>query len=88
MARGKGFKGHASARFESLSYCTTCVPLVTGLLGVAYVDLFQSWRIVERPWRKLGYTILQSCGFLLVGTIPFIDNWVRNQPALCGLLLL
>jgi len=54
-----------------------CNGALFGLLGVAYVDLIQSWRIVEHPWKKLGYTIMQSAVYLLVGTIPFIDNWAH-----------
>eukprot|EP00038_Savillea_parva_P010092 m.187851 g.187851 ORF g.187851 m.187851 type:complete len:615 (-) comp17209_c0_seq1:177-2021(-) len=50
---------------------------IFGLIGVAVVDLFQSWQLVEKPWSRAGSTLMHTCGYLMIGTLPFIDNWAH-----------
>eukprot|EP00729_Bicosta_minor_P013592 gene13592-24322_t len=49
-----------------------CSGALCGLLGVAIVDLFQSWRVVENPCSKMLKVLFQTVIFFLVGTLPFI----------------
>jgi membrane associated rhomboid family serine protease len=53
---------------------------IFGLIGVAVVDLFQSWQLVEKPWSRVLTTFFHTVGYLMIGTLPFIDNWVRLPP--------
>ena len=54
---------------------------IFGLIGVAVVDLFQSWQLVENPIGRLIATLLHTAGYLMVGTLPFVDNWVSVDPS-------
>jgi membrane associated rhomboid family serine protease len=63
-----------------------CSGALCGLLGVTFVDLFQSWRVVEEPWSKLFKTLGTTILFLLVGTLPFIDNWAHIGGFIFGIL--
>ncbi len=65
---------------------------VFGLLAVLYVELFQFWQIVDKAWLELfkltGFIIF----LLLLGTLPYIDNFaqigekaVHVMKFLCGL---
>mmetsp|Transcript_20701 Transcript_20701/g.53805 ORF Transcript_20701/g.53805 Transcript_20701/m.53805 type:complete len:626 (+) Transcript_20701:159-2036(+) len=50
---------------------------IFGLIGVAVVDLFQSWQIVENPCGRAMNTLIHTAGYLMIGTLPFIDNWAH-----------
>jgi len=52
-------------------------PAILGLLAVLYVELFQSWRMVQGPWLELGKLMVVFGLALLVGTFPFVDNWAH-----------
>ncbi|XP_037665154.1 inactive rhomboid protein 2 isoform X2 [Choloepus didactylus] len=58
-----------------------------GLLACLFVELFQSWQLLERPWkafRNLSAIVL----FLFVcGLLPWIDNIAHIFGFLSGLLL-
>jgi len=58
-------------------YQITCGgdPAIYGLLGVTVVELFQSWQIVERPWRELLKISAMCILLFFVGTFPFFNNW-------------
>lgn len=57
-----------------------------GLLGVSVVDLFQSWQIVKEPFKRLLYTTMETTMYLMVGTLPFIDNWAHVGGFFFGIL--
>ncbi|XP_069785720.1 inactive rhomboid protein 2-like [Narcine bancroftii] len=58
-----------------------------GLLACLFVELFQSWPILEKPWKAL----MKLLGILLilfvVGLLPWIDNFAHIFGFLSGLLL-
>ena len=60
-------------------------PAVFGLLSVLFVELFQSWQIVDRAWLE----VLKLTGILVfllaVGTLPFIDNLANIGGFLFGI---
>eukprot|EP00055_Hartaetosiga_balthica_P009351 m.36956 g.36956 ORF g.36956 m.36956 type:complete len:620 (+) comp6709_c4_seq1:198-2057(+) len=50
-------------------------PAVYGLIGCVLVELFQTWQLVEKPYRKLLKVIFIIVFFLLIGTTSYLDNW-------------
>eukprot|EP00048_Salpingoeca_helianthica_P004004 m.72749 g.72749 ORF g.72749 m.72749 type:complete len:615 (+) comp13002_c0_seq1:3238-5082(+) len=64
-----------SGIFLTSQVTTGADPAVYGLLAVLLVELFQSWQIVSNAWSEFfklgGFSLL----LLMVGTLPFIDNW-------------
>ena len=48
---------------------------VIGLLGVLFVDLFQAWPVVPKPWLEFGKLFFIAAVGLGLGTLPFMDNW-------------
>lgn len=50
-------------------------PGVYGMLGVMFVELFQAWQVVPKPGIQLLKLSLIIAVSLLVGTLPYIDNW-------------
>lgn len=50
-------------------------PAVYGLVGVLLVELFQAWQVVEKRWWQLTRLILLVGVSLLIGTLPYVDNW-------------
>eukprot|EP00035_Acanthoeca_spectabilis_P004527 m.104688 g.104688 ORF g.104688 m.104688 type:complete len:730 (-) comp12614_c0_seq4:1134-3323(-) len=59
---------------------------IFGLIGVAVVDLFQSWQVVEQPWSRAFTTLLHTAGYLMIGTMPFIDNWAHVGGFVFGIM--
>eukprot|EP00051_Salpingoeca_urceolata_P003858 m.61175 g.61175 ORF g.61175 m.61175 type:complete len:628 (-) comp13188_c0_seq1:140-2023(-) len=57
-----------------------------GLLAVTVVDLFQSWQLIERPWRRFTVIMLQTLCFLMIGTLPWVDNFSHVGGFLFGTL--
>ncbi|KAM4663795.1 inactive rhomboid protein 2 [Discoglossus pictus] len=58
-----------------------------GLLACLFVELFQSWQILEKPW-KAFFKLLGIVLFLfLFGLLPWIDNIAHIFGFLSGLLL-
>ena len=48
---------------------------VYGLLGVMMVELFQAWQVVPSPWLHFGKLLVVIIISMLIGTLPYIDNW-------------
>ncbi|XP_061561975.1 inactive rhomboid protein 1 isoform X3 [Phycodurus eques] len=51
-----------------------------GILACLFVELFQSWQILERPWRAFGKLLGISVFFFSFGLLPWIDNFAH----ICG----
>ncbi|XP_061612569.1 inactive rhomboid protein 1 isoform X2 [Phyllopteryx taeniolatus] len=51
-----------------------------GILACLFVELFQSWQILERPWRAFGKLLGISGFFFSFGLLPWIDNFAH----ICG----
>ena len=60
---------------------TGASPALYGLLGCLFVELFQSWRLLESPWKELIKLTLISIVALAVGLLPYIDNWSHSTLA-------
>jgi len=50
-------------------------PAVYGLLGVMLVELFQAWQVVPNVWWQLIKLVVLIAASLLIGTLPYVDNW-------------
>ncbi|KAM4716342.1 inactive rhomboid protein 1 isoform 2-T4 [Anableps anableps] len=51
-----------------------------GILACLFVELFQSWQILERPWRAFAKLAAISVFFFSFGLLPWIDNFAH----ICG----
>ncbi|XP_077407566.1 inactive rhomboid protein 1-like isoform X2 [Vanacampus margaritifer] len=51
-----------------------------GILACLFVELFQSWQILERPWRAFAKLFGISVFFFSFGLLPWIDNFAH----ICG----
>eukprot|EP00043_Microstomoeca_roanoka_P001193 m.31450 g.31450 ORF g.31450 m.31450 type:complete len:633 (+) comp10688_c0_seq5:273-2171(+) len=71
-----GIGGMVIASIFSPNQVTTGAnPAVYGLLGCLLVELFQTWQLLDHPWVQFG-KLMGVIGFLLlIGTLPFVDNW-------------
>ena len=50
---------------------------VFGMLGVLYVELFQFWQIVDNAYLELIKLTTFVVVLLLVGTLPYVDNFAH-----------
>ncbi|XP_075949445.1 inactive rhomboid protein 1 isoform X6 [Anarhichas minor] len=51
-----------------------------GILACLFVELLQSWQILERPWRAFAKLLAISVFFFSFGLLPWIDNFAH----ICG----
>ncbi|XP_041830681.1 inactive rhomboid protein 1 isoform X2 [Melanotaenia boesemani] len=51
-----------------------------GIIACLFVELFQSWQILERPWRAFAKLLAISIFFFSFGLLPWIDNFAH----ICG----
>lgn len=51
-----------------------------GILACLFVELFQSWPILERPWWAFAKLLAISTFFFSFGLLPWIDNFAH----ICG----
>ena len=59
---------------------------VYGLLGVLLVELLQSWQVVDNPGTELCKLMFVIFISLLVGTLPYIDNFAHIGGFIFGIL--
>ena len=52
-------------------------PSVFGLLGVLVVELFQTWQLIERKLLEVIKLSVIIVVFLMVGTLPYVDNFAH-----------
>lgn len=58
-----------------------------GILACLFVELFQSWQILARPWRAF-FKLLAVVLFLFTfGLLPWIDNFAHISGFVSGLFL-
>ncbi|KAF3704634.1 Inactive rhomboid protein 1 [Channa argus] len=53
-----------------------------GILACLFVELFQSWQILERPWRAFAKLVAISVFLFSFGLLPWIDNFAH----ICGFI--
>ncbi|XP_075884344.1 inactive rhomboid protein 1-like isoform X2 [Nelusetta ayraudi] len=58
-----------------------------GILACLFVELFQSWPILERPWRAFAKLLAISAFFFSFGLLPWIDNFAHICGFVSGLFL-
>ena len=58
---------------------------VFGLLAVLFVELFQSWQLIDRAWLELVKLLVPLVILLAIGTLPFIDNLANIGGLLFGI---
>eukprot|EP00050_Salpingoeca_kvevrii_P002881 m.207381 g.207381 ORF g.207381 m.207381 type:complete len:624 (+) comp10710_c0_seq1:4116-5987(+) len=64
-----------SGIFASTQVSVGADPAVYGFLGVLLVELFQAWQILPNAFRSLMKLMALIVFLLLIGTLPFVDNW-------------
>ncbi|KAM9716968.1 inactive rhomboid protein 1 isoform 2-T5 [Menidia menidia] len=58
-----------------------------GILACLFVELFQSWQILERPWRAFAKLLAISIFFFSFGLLPWIDNFAHIFGFVSGFFL-
>ena len=66
-----------SAVFAPQMWTVGATGALFGLLACLFVDLFNSWPMLEHPWRRLAMLTFEFILFALVGTLPWVDNWAH-----------
>lgn len=60
---------------------------IFGIIACLFVELIQSWQLVLRPW----WALLKLCGIvlllLLLGLLPYVDNFAHMGGFMFGFLL-
>uniref|UniRef100_A0AAV2LH26 Inactive rhomboid protein n=1 Tax=Knipowitschia caucasica TaxID=637954 RepID=A0AAV2LH26_KNICA len=58
-----------------------------GLLACLFVELFQGWQVLERPWKAFFKLVCIVLFLFLCGLLPWIDNIAHIFGFLSGMLL-
>ncbi|KAM3859739.1 inactive rhomboid protein 1 isoform 2-T2 [Diretmus argenteus] len=58
-----------------------------GILACLFVELFQSWQILERPWRAFAKLLAIAIFLFSHGLLPWIDNFAHICGFVSGLFL-
>lgn len=58
---------------------------VFGMIAVLFVELFQSWQLIDRAWLELLKLLGAMVVLLVIGTLPFIDNLANIGGLLFGI---
>ncbi|KAJ3280970.1 hypothetical protein HK104_000292, partial [Borealophlyctis nickersoniae] len=74
------------ANFAPLTPSVGCSGSLYGLMACLLLELFQNWRLVNHPYWELFKMVLQIAISLLIGTLPFIDNFAHIGGFYCGLV--
>ena len=85
---GSGIIGNlASAVF--VPYRAECGPAgsLFGVLAAFTMEVFKAWDILLDPVRALQQFILLMIGFLVVGLVPWVDNYAHFFGFVAGLLI-
>jgi hypothetical protein len=57
-----------------------------GLLGVQLVELLQGWKWIKRPLVELIKLLIFDAVLLVLGTLPYIDNYANIGGFIFGIL--
>uniref|UniRef100_A0A6Q2Y2X0 Inactive rhomboid protein n=1 Tax=Esox lucius TaxID=8010 RepID=A0A6Q2Y2X0_ESOLU len=58
-----------------------------GILACLFVELFQSWQILEHPWRAFTKLLCVVLFLFSFGMLPWIDNFAHISGFISGLFL-
>lgn len=85
---GSGIIGNlASAVF--VPYRAECGPAgsLFGVLAALTVEVFKAWDILQDPVRAVFQFVVIMTGFLVVGLVPWVDNYAHFFGFVAGLLI-
>lgn len=71
---------HLYSPFSNLHFQVGPAGSQFGIMACLFVELFQSWQILERPWRAFAKLLAISVFFFSFGLLPWIDNFAH----ICG----
>ncbi|KAI8820090.1 rhomboid family-domain-containing protein [Fimicolochytrium jonesii] len=74
------------ANFNPLTPSVGCSGSLYGLLACLLLDLFYNWQLITRPIRELFFLFIQIAISLLIGMLPYIDNFAHMGGFYTGLL--
>lgn len=74
-----------SAVFAPLQWTVGASGALYGLLACSLVDICQSWQVIQRPWRKFLVVLGEIIALMLIGTLPWVDNWAHIGGFVFGL---
>ncbi|XP_027626815.1 inactive rhomboid protein 1 [Tupaia chinensis] len=58
-----------------------------GILACLFVELFQSWQVLARPWRAFFKLLAVVLSLFAFGLLPWIDNFAHISGFISGLFL-
>ena len=58
-----------------------------GLIACLDMDLVYNWTDIEKPWREAARLFIPSLLFLLLGLLPYIDNFSHLGGFVFGALM-
>ncbi|KAI8909309.1 rhomboid family-domain-containing protein [Powellomyces hirtus] len=74
------------ANFNPMTPSVGCSGALYGLMACLLLDLFQNWRLINKPWLELFKMGIQILISLLIGMLPFIDNFAHIGGFYTGIL--
>ena len=58
-----------------------------GILACLFVEVIQSWQMLEHPWWAIGKLAIFTVLLFLLGLLPMIDNYAHLIGFIAGILL-
>ncbi|KAJ3022408.1 hypothetical protein HKX48_006225 [Thoreauomyces humboldtii] len=74
------------ANFNPLTPSVGCSGSLYGLMACLLLDLFQNWRLISKPWTELFKMGIQIFISLMIGMLPYIDNFAHIGGFFSGVL--
>ncbi len=59
---------------------------LAGLMGANIVDVCQSWQLQKAPWQAFFKALVPLVLLLMLGTLPWVDNWAQLGGLVFGTL--
>jgi len=75
-----------SALFSADTLSNGASAAIYGMLGVETVDMFQTWQLLQNPYRQLIGLMFKLVLFLGIGTLPYIDNFAHVGGFFAGIV--
>ncbi|KAJ3184958.1 hypothetical protein HDU87_002524 [Geranomyces variabilis] len=74
------------ANFNPNTPSVGCSGALYGLMACLLLDLIQNWRLISKPWLELFKMGIQIVISLMIGMLPYIDNFAHIGGFFCGVL--
>ena len=59
---------------------------IYGLYGMLYLDLFENWPLLVKPWKEFTMLTVQVVVALCIGLLPGVDNFAHIGGFCTGIL--